>query len=213
MKLKDLLNNFVHIYESPQVVDDEDWGLGTAERNAKVLEDLMKSPGTREIGSYRGLKLYRLRGVFFAVDPQSPVQLVYRIKTEVVKISSINDRAVIQRELWRDVNNVSASGLTAHIFKKLLLPEFHIIASDNLQTKDGRAFWMNRVSEAFDQNKHVYVLHELPPRKLIRVLDHAEFMKLNNAGQIWGTEPKDRLRRVIIADHLLTPRKDVELDD
>lgn len=213
MKVTDLLQNFVHIYESPQLVDDGDWGLGTAEQNAKVLKDLMSAPGMREIGNYRSLKLYRLRGVIFAVDELSPNQLVFRIKTEVTKISSINENAVVQRELWRDVNNLSAAGLTKHVFTKILLPEFHIIASDNLQTKDGRAFWMNRVSEALDRDQNVYVLSEIPPRKLIKVLDHAEFMKLNTAGQIWGTDPKFRLRRILISDHLLTPRKDVELDD
>lgn len=214
MKVTDLLQNLVHIYESPQVVDDGDWGLGTTEQNAKVLKDLMSAPGTREIGNYRGLKLYRLRGVIFAATNLAGVDtLVYRVKTDVTKIGVVGENAITQRELWRNADISKTSGLANYVFFNIWLKEYKLVASDHLQTRDGKKFWVNRVAEAFKKGEHVYIAIEHAPRKLIKVIDMDEFDELVSSGHIWSTDPKYRLRRILISDHLLTSRKDVELDD
>jgi hypothetical protein len=214
MKVKNLLNTFVFLGEAPQVIGDFDWDLSDPAVNASKEAFLMASPGTREIGEYNGLKLYRLKGQIFAIDPNKKVnQLVYLVKTEVVRISAINSLAVIQRAVWRDLGSTKTSGLPAYIFFKKWIPEFDTICTDGQQTFNGKTFWINRISEAFSRDLNIYVLYELSPRKLIKVLDMSEFDDLSASGDIWGLDPKYKNRKVIITSKILVPREDVPLDD
>lgn len=214
MKINEILNNALILRESPQLIDAEDWGLSNADKNQQLYTTLTKYHAEEKIGTYKGLDLYRRKGQFFAINPENTeAPISYWIKTEVHRLSAANVSGITQHALWRNTDDIATTGITSYIFFKILLPQYGAIISDGLQTQDGKRFWINRISEAFDKELNIYVLHELAPRKLIKILDQAEFAKLNRDGQIWGKEPKYKNFKLIITDKILTPGNGVELDD
>jgi hypothetical protein len=206
------LSSIIPLYEMPQIVGDVDWFLSTDESNEKHALGLMKNADIEFLEDYNQLKLYRLRNQFFAVN-RAGDRMAYWINTVHKYQSMIKETCVTQVALWRDSDNPHAKDLPAHVFFNYLLPENHNIMIDGQQTTDGKRFWVNRIADAFDKGLHVYYANVMAPRELIKLVDKDDFMKNAKSIPIWGDNYHFRDKKIIISDHLLTPKPDVKFED
>lgn len=79
-----------------------------------------------------------------------------------------------------------------------------------MQTSDGRAFWNLRVENAFNKGLSIYLFdRSSDTKKLEKILDFADFIKMTNDGKIWGSTIDYQKRRLIMTDKDLHPGDDV----
>jgi hypothetical protein len=55
--------------------------------------------------------------------------------------------------VWRDEDDFNTNNFAYTIFWDVLMPKFHAMIADTLQTTYGRTFWRNRLAEAINE-KH-----------------------------------------------------------
>lgn len=206
------LSSIIPLYEMPQIVGDIDWFLNTVESNREKAFQLMNNPDIEFLEGYNKLKLYRLKHQFFAVN-RAENKLAYWINTEHKFHSMIQEKCVTQVSLWRDSDNPHAKDLPAHVFFNYLLLENHSIMIDGQQTTDGKRFWVNRIADAFHKGLNVYFAKVMPPRELIKFVDEDDFMEHAESIPIWGESVPFRNNKIIISDHLLTPKPDVKFEN
>lgn len=196
--------------EAPILVEPEDFNLGSHEANVKFGQKLRANPKLEKIQDLEaGFVLYKL-GNMFAVFLQDEPEIFYLMRFKTDHISMIGEAAATQILVWASVNfPISVAKL---VFFEHLLPAHNVIATDGKQTTDGRRFWKNRVADAFSRDLWVYFADLVStPRKLIRITDSAEFVKL--APQIWGATEKFRARKLLISNHPLKAEQGVEVED
>lgn len=215
MRSSEIQDHF-YLREAPQHVGDDDWRLSSAQINKEYLGKLMKGSTAHleDLGTHNGLQLYRYRKEVFAVHPDRQTnRLVYWVKIEIQDEKDLGVKTVTQRAVWRDRNTVKTVGLPAYIFWELWLKQYHYIATDTMQTSDGKTFWNLRVSEAFAKGLNVYLFDKSQdPQKLVKFIDLNEFDQYDQAGKIWGLTIEYQKRRLIMTDRDLHPASDVECE-
>lgn len=132
------------------------------------------------------------------------------MKIEVQDEKDLGVKTVTQRAVWRDRTTPATNGLPSKIFWDVWLTEYHYIATDTMQTSDGRAFWNLRVEDAFNKGLSIYLFdRSSDTKKLEKILDFADFIKMTNDGKIWGSTIDYQKRRLIMTDKDLHPGEDV----
>ncbi len=201
MKITDL----IQLNEMPRLIGDVDFYFADPVKNHQKMVQLNKT--AQFLFQHKKLKVFKSGAFIYARDDVNGL-MPYVIQTEEKFISAIGETAIIQRKLWRSYNNLSVAGLPAKVFFEVLLKQFSVIATDYQQTEDGRRFWELRISEALDKGLHVYFLKATGPREMRKI--SPSDLEIDPNGEIWGYGEKYQAHWVLISDHELTPKDDVQ---
>jgi hypothetical protein len=113
----------------------------------------------------------------------------------------LGNRSVSQLVLWRDVASPFTAHITERMFFDYLLPRYHLIMSDKLQTSAGRDFWSGRMRDA--AAKHYKVGVAYLNQKHVEWFDPARdgsFRSWLRAQDTFGPDRKHEAIRYVIAD-------------
>lgn len=113
----------------------------------------------------------------------------------------LSNRSVSQLVLWRDAGSPYVGGLTNRMFFDYLLPKYHLIMSDKLQTLAGRDFWGVRMREA--AKRHLKVGVAYLNQKHVAWYDpsrNGQFQSWIQAQATFGPERKHKAIRFVITD-------------
>lgn len=115
-------------------------------------------------------------------------QIVYYIKCHILSDVNLDAKPVTQVLLWRtsDVTYQSiTSGLPELVFRKVLLKDYNIIASDSYHTTEGRGFWVRQLGYALQYGEYVY-RYDRVGCELTPITDHA--LIRDNRADLWGDD-------------------------
>jgi hypothetical protein len=153
-------------------------GLEWLKRNPRIVEELPHST------------LYRCgdaqNGFFFLWEPNDRlVEYFIRYETKKTKLHGLS---VTQTALWRSLTSRDNRGLTRHVIFDMLLPQYKSLLSDQIQTADGKRFWIDLMSESLGKDLNVYLIDFLS-QKIHRITQPAELRLLgadeNEATSVW----------------------------
>lgn len=105
--------------QEPQIITDENWDLDNSYHNDVVRKKLLKGSldHLEELFEYDDLMVYHYRKQIFAIDNSRPTkQLVYWVKYSIDSDVNLGIKIVTQRAIWRDITQMSVSGLPAKVF-------------------------------------------------------------------------------------------------
>lgn len=153
MRYHEIVNNN-GLYESPQIVKDTDFNLGSPESNKKRAIEFLKS-GYKpedvidETSDYVVFRTGDNRGYIVMIEFENGVnpnlpQINFYVKYEEKKINGLG-KTVTQVALWRRTKGTSTPNITDKIFFGYLLKQWDTIVSDSEQTEHGRDFWQRRL--------------------------------------------------------------------
>lgn len=191
MKLEDLL-------ESPEMSRATDFGLSV---DRTTLPRLLKKK-TDTIEDAPGYEIFRTGsnsdGNVVMYDKMGG-HIDYMIHYEAYKYPWIG-RTVSQIMLWRRQGSLYTKGLTTRMFFEYLLPKYHCILSDRMQTEDGKKFWIDRMAEATTRGLRVG-LAGMDQKKVIWYDPSASlylaWLTTNNG---WGDKESFQRFRYVIAE-------------
>jgi hypothetical protein len=194
----------------PQDIPDTDFNLNNEVANVKFGREFRADRHLEKLEDLgQGFNLYRTERYFMVFYKDEP-KLYYVMRYAVKRIPMINEEAATQIMVW--TLKIPVRSAAKRVFYDHLLPERHVIATDQQQTADGARFWGNRVGEALDKNLWIYYLDTLSsPRKMIRITEIKQLGDLSP--KIWGDDVKYRNQRVVISDHQLKAKNGVEVED
>lgn len=175
---------------------DFGWLSNDIENRAKYTEicraELVEIAGRAKVSLPPGYRLVRhtLNTTKFqiALLCDTSDEIVYFINCAVWQDITLNAKPVTQILLWR-TNVVThrrvTSGITEDIFRHYLLEQYHIIASDSCQTKEGRDFWVRQMGYALAFGEYVYRFDRINC-ELLQITDHAKIR--DNSCDLWGDD-------------------------
>lgn len=196
MKITDIDNGF--LFEMPQKIEKEEFGLNRVEINADMATNFLNDDNTIEVGNIKGHQLFfnekeQKYGVLYKENDK--ILFGYYVKYEVNTIPVINKPAVTQVAVWRQAGR-GFDGVADDIFFKYLLPRYGIIATDLYHTDAGHRFWLNRIKDALDTGFKVLYL-DLSSKKIIEIKDFQQVIELESS--IWGKEDSYQTKRLLIS--------------
>ncbi|USD64597.1 hypothetical protein [Vibrio sp. SCSIO 43136] len=125
---------------------------------------------------------------YIALVCDSTEEIVYYIKCRVWEDVVLNAKPVTQVMLWR-TNVIEhrrvTSGVAEEIFRSYLLEQYHVVASDSCQTREGRDFWVRQLGYALQYGEYVYRYHRIEC-DLQQITDHS--LVRNNKADLWGDD-------------------------
>jgi hypothetical protein len=135
---------------------------------------------------------------YFAVNGE---RTVYAVRVGTVKVLPIN--ALCQVGVWAAKSGWAVPKRFAPtVFWDFLFVKANLI-SDSIQTEYGKAFWLNRIAEAFDKNLCVYWvrIEGSSIKEVYRMGENARGVELLN--KVWGDAVKMQEIRLLITKHPL----------
>jgi hypothetical protein len=179
-----------------QLIDDLDTKL-VIEVTDKLEKKLRSNPNLKPVMVYPyGGNIYSFgdtsNGYLVMVEND---KVVYFARHRAIKHNGFKlGRQVL---LWRDRNTNATAGFAAHAFFKYLLPKYSALVADQLQTPDGKRFWLVALNMAMNQGHHVYFLdRRSTPNRLVE-LNTPQDVK-HYESDMWGhTEGHKRTFAVI----------------
>src|ERR1700737_1250754 len=183
----------------PTLCDTTDFGLDNEVYNKKCgLEWLARKP--QVIEEIFGATLYRVgsheQGFFFLWDPVSNL-VGYYIKYSV-KRTKLHGMSVTQTALWRNLLVPSSENITRHVFYDILLKEYPAIMSDQIQTDDGKRFWLDQLTKSLTRGYSVCLV-DFNTRELQPIDTHADLRNLISTKSPWAwASMKHRALRFMI---------------
>lgn len=139
-------------YAIPYLEDtDEDFDLGTKRQREEKTEFLMRDPSLQVVEQGSGFDDYKLysvgdtkRGTYFALSDDD-----LRYYMEYRENRNLLGRSVTQTAVWiMDDRGDLPLGFVTHVVFDILVPKFHIILSDEIQTKEGKRLWIGLMGRA-----------------------------------------------------------------
>jgi hypothetical protein len=146
------------IFEHPHLIGKIEYDLEQVDKNKATLERLIKEPDLEEIGSFKGIPLYRNGHEIFSTQEG---MIICMVVYEVRQIPRAHITGICQVKLWR---GFGPRGMTAYIFWELLMPILGVMVSDSLHSDDGKKFWQDSVSEALLGKGYVYLVNRVTGR-------------------------------------------------
>lgn len=145
-------------------------GLKWLKRNPTIVEKLPNSTLYR-VGSHE-------QGFFFLWEPAEKL-VGYYIRYEV-KRSKFHGVSVTQTALWRSLTSPDSEDMTRHVVFSILLEEYPAIMSDQIQTEEGRRFWLDLMTKALTRKYKVSLVNFLS-RKILDINSSAELRLLSTS--------------------------------
>lgn len=195
------VNNTI-INMCPTIIAPTQFGFDDIIKNKNHVNKLKKKNGTELYSVDNRFSLYEYPQEYAYIDMDEGI-LLYDMKYQTKKIV-INDDlkiyAVHQVRVWRNVNSPYTGRIPTKIFFDYLLPKTGIIITDSQQSLYGKAFWYNRIGDAFDKGLYVYYVDVMRPKpiQIVRICDDRELRKYDS--DIWGQHKKHMSRKIIISN-------------
>jgi len=128
--------------------------------------------------------------------------VIYVVRCELVDVPKVG-KTVCQTSLWRDTDYYSTVSVPSWVFYNKLMPKYGLILSDKSQSKDGRAFWVRRIAEAFRLHYYVYVVDTRKDLKIIQIKTGEEYDS-EWAKRLWSTTDQEYQKvRILISKTLI----------
>lgn len=137
-----------------------DWA-DTPEKNADHLDYLLEL-NPKVITKYKkGTKNWEVN---YVTDNDLDIYFVhdfgliqYCVEVETFNLTGeLTLKTVAQTSVWRNKDYLGLFGIANWLFINILFPQYGTIMSDNIQSRDGKRFWANRVSDMLESNIFVY---------------------------------------------------------
>lgn len=164
-----------------QLIEDLDGELIQYVQN-RLKEKLKRKP--RPEGTYRGASIHVFgdAGIGY-ISLVKDSEVVYFVKHQTVRHNGFQlGRQVL---VWRQEGIYEAAGFSNEVFFKKLLPKYSALIADQLQTRQGKQFWLFALGKAFEQNLYVYFLdRRSTPNQLIRLESEKDLSEYSS--KIWG---------------------------
>jgi hypothetical protein len=191
------------IVATPQNVDATEFAFDDIKVNHLRFIEYSKRPRKLIHSFTESLGLYRLAKhvILFDFDKQ---RILYFVRFDIKKI--FGHSFVVQEILWRDSQltkskfKLNGDSVSVYVFFNCLLTlaEGVGIATDSMQTPNGKRFWLDRIAQAFEHNLHVYLIDQNTKVK-VEVTDDDDFKNKIVNMKTWTDSQVGTGRRVIIA--------------
>jgi hypothetical protein len=159
----------------------------------KIAQKLKKH--TLPAGKYKGADIYKFgdteNGYVVLVDEG---EVIYFVKYKRVKFNGT--RYARQVLVWRNTNTAASIGFADFVFFKRLLPTFKCLISDQLQTEQGKRFWLFAIDKAVQEHLYVYLFDRSTRPMVLTLLPTIDSIKTHTK-TLWGKLEKDALRLLI----------------
>lgn len=190
------------LFEMPQSVFPTEFNLMDDVKNAAFTHKFFneKKPlAIQQLGDYT---LYESSRAYALIENDTQ-RAAYAMQFTVSSNAYLRTTCAQQVMVWRDTQVYETEGLAPHIFFSHLLPKYHTIVTDSMQTEDGQRFWDKRILEALIRGLNVYYVSLIPPREIALITSDKEYQAITRKKEIWGGENKHQARRLVISNHIL----------
>ena len=166
------------------------------------LKKRLDSRKPEPTGTYKGAQYYRLgdtqNGYYVLTEDD---EVVYFLRYKEIKHNGFKlGRQIL---VWRQKGSVAAAGFARFIFFKKLMPNYHALVADQLQTDSGMQFWVYSADYAFENGYNVYFLDRRnSPNTLTKIEDSLELKKYSSA--LWGKSEGHKFTFLVISDRVLS---------
>lgn len=126
--------------------------------------------------------------------------IFFVVECGITTVPHSTTTAIVQSLLWR---NARPPGFDVVDFTlKFTMSKTKAIMSDNLQTPQGREFWLRLTNKAYSKKYHVYISS---PNELLDISDKPTYIR-DNVATIWGKSVDSQDIRVVISKTKISPR-------
>ena len=132
----------------PQLVESQDFGLGTPQINKALRTGFLADPSYKEIrfaGTKFGSVTYGKGEISLFLTHKERIS--YFVQLTKTKVPGLGTESVTQTAVWRALG-LAPSGITHKVFAAIIT-KYGSVVSDSRQTEDGRKFWSGRLIEFF----------------------------------------------------------------
>jgi hypothetical protein len=144
--------------ESPQIVSPTDFTLEDDSKNKKLADSLLK----KKVDTLEDNKDYitfvtgnGIKGYVVLIDKDSGlIDYLSKYQRSTFKALHTNN-FITQVVVWRRKGSINVQGITSKIFFDYYLNKYKAIMSDQLQTLDGKQFWMDQMAKAVQKGHKV----------------------------------------------------------
>lgn len=193
MKINELTGK--ELFEMPEMIGDEDFGLGSAKINGEMANSFLHDGETTKLGVVNGFSLYKQGNRFALITDTEEPHIMYYMKYEINHINTLNCDAAQQIAVWKE-HGGETNDIASKMFFDYLLPMVGCIVTDLYQTTYGMRFWLDRIADAFKLNLNVLYI-DTNINNITQIKDMPHLKSLQN--EIWGGGEQYQSRRVVIA--------------
>jgi hypothetical protein len=139
-----------------------DWAKDDASNKAYLAQ--MQASNPREYTSFGKHTLYVVKLTngnfqYYVTDLTDDPLIQYSVLVEEIRTRGLKAFSTLsQVSLWRNIDYLGLPQFAPHVFWSVLFPKYKNILSDSVQSKDGKRFWLSRMSEALENGYYVYAL-------------------------------------------------------
>ncbi len=185
-----------------KLIDDLEEAL--VEEVASLLQKKLRKNAKPQF-TYRGADVHSFgdEGTGYIVLVKDS-EILYFVKHRTVRHNGFKlGRQVL---VWRKPFVYEAAGFASQIFFKVLLPKYSALIADQLQTKQGKQFWLFALGHAFDTGLYVYFLdRRSTPNQLLEMSDDSDISKYSS--QLWGHSEGHKRTFAVISTKPLSLKK------
>jgi hypothetical protein len=189
--------------EHPQIIGEyAPEELHDLEQNHALYLQLSKNPNKQLLLQLsETCHVYVTKRTVFCLDDELAM-VVYEMEFRIGHNPVIGDY-VWQTSVWR-CSFATITQLPTDIFFNYLVSNDHVVLTDSKQSWDGKRFWMDRITNAFDRDLNVYFF-DFSNNKLQKMHSKQEWLRFHHANQskIWGKLDLHQMKRMIISDREL----------
>jgi len=190
------------ITADPQLVDPTDFNFRDKKHNQEKYLSFKTKEKTLVHSFSPEVNLYKSSEHFVLLD-DAEQQILYFVQFKLRSI--FGHKFVAQIKLWGnpvalEKYKIDGQSIGYYVFFEHLikLAEGIGIATDSMQTPDGRRFWERCIYRAFNNKFHVYFINQNTKDRQ-EAVDYADFEKKSTKLAIWNAEISGMGNRVIIS--------------
>lgn len=195
--MRDLMNTVKDLFEMPEMIGDEDFGLESDVINKEMAQSFLRDKDTQNLGKLKNHTLYKQNNRLALIDTtvgETP-HILYYLKYEINHLNILNCDAAQQVAVWKE-HGGETNDIASEMFFTFLLPLVGCIVTDLYQTTYGKRFWLDRVADAIKIGLKVLYINT-DTNKITTINDMNKLKSLQK--EIWGDGEQYQHRRVVIA--------------
>ena len=190
------------IVAEPMNVSPTEFGFTDDKVNHKRYLDFSKRKSKKLVHAFSpDVGLYRFSEHYIVLN-DTEQSIVYFMQFKVRRI--LGRKLVTQVILWNDrlmdkeKFNINGQSIAVYVFFECLMGEADGvgIATDSMQTPDGRRFWEGRVARAFSRGLHVYLIDQNTHTE-VEIHDAKEFKAKTHS--TWSEVSSSMAKRIVIS--------------
>lgn len=190
------------ITADPMMVDPTDFNFRNKKHNREKYFSFVKREKTLVHSFSPEVNLYKFSEHFVLLDDAAQ-QILYFVQFKIKTV--FGHKFVVQIKLWGnpvalEKYKIEGQSLGYYVFFEHLikLASGIGIATDSMQTPDGRRFWERCIYRAFNSKCHVYLVNQNTKNRQ-EVVDYPDFEEQATKLGTWNDEMSDMGNRVIIS--------------